>query len=360
MFNLDIKKESFADYSSKIISKKISCLISEIIEIPGIQRIRDDSKINDIIKYQLDFHKKNGRFNLLGVINIHYCTETDTNYLIDGQHRYEAVTILHNKHGHNPKIKIELVKVPKYEDLQENYRLINKNTPLPDLPPNTDINLIEKVFRNLEQKYPGMISNKPRPNRPHINFNRLQEALSLLKDKLNVKDSKGLLELVEEHNKTLSERNKDSFPDHKNISDSMWQKCKENIFYLGLYKFKEDDYCYKWVKDIYNHKTGKNLKTATKNRKKRIPKQVKTECWNNWMGEGARNGKCKCCGRIQLDILNFHAGHIISEKNGGLPESKNLIPICSSCNLSMGTENYQDYMKNHYSDNWEKIKQDFI
>ena len=147
-----------------------------------------------------------------------YCTETDTNYLIDGQHRYEAVTILHNKHGHNPKIKIELVKVPKYEDLQENYRLINKNTPLPDLPPNTDINLIEKVFRNLEQKYPGMISNKPRPNRPHINFNRLQEALSLLKDKLNVKDSKGLLELVEEHNKTLSERNKDSFPDHKNLS----------------------------------------------------------------------------------------------------------------------------------------------
>ena len=125
MFNLDIKKDSFADYSSKIVSKKISCLISETIEIPGIQRIRDDSKINDIIKYQLDFHKKNGRFNLLGVINIHYCTETDTNYLIDGQHRYEAVMVLYNKHGHNPKIKIELVKVPKYEDLQENYQLIN-------------------------------------------------------------------------------------------------------------------------------------------------------------------------------------------------------------------------------------------
>ena len=67
-----MKKDYFADYSSKILSKKIGCLISESIEIPGIQRIRDNTKINEIIKYQLDFHKKNGRFNLLGVISIHY------------------------------------------------------------------------------------------------------------------------------------------------------------------------------------------------------------------------------------------------------------------------------------------------
>ena len=100
------------------------------------------------------------------------------------------------------------------------------------------------------------------------------------------------------------------------------------------------------------------MKAISKSRKKPIPKKVKTECWDKWIGK-KRTGNCKCCGK-EIDVLNFHAGHIISEKNGGQTTISNLIPLCSPCNLSMATENCQTYMEKYYPDNWEKIKQEFI
>ena len=47
------------------------------LEIPNVQRITDDSKIIDIIKYQCNYFKNYGIFNIIGVINIHYCRENN-------------------------------------------------------------------------------------------------------------------------------------------------------------------------------------------------------------------------------------------------------------------------------------------
>ena len=356
MLGIDI--DALSDYSSKIVSKKISEILEQNIEIPLIQRIKNEKKVEEIIKYHLDFHKNKHKWNILGVINIHYCTETNSYYLIDGQHRFSALKKLYNNYGHNIKVRLEVVKVPNYIDLQENYKLINKNTPLPDLPDNIDVNILEKVVSYFSRQYDEMISSKLRANRPHIGFNRFQEATSVLIEYLNINESNKIIAVIEDHNKTLSGWDKDKFPDYRNISDNMWSKCHNNKFYLGLYKFKSDDYCFKWVKDIVQYKTGKTLKAISKSRKKPIPKKVKTECWDKWIGK-KRTGNCKCCGK-EIDVLNFHAGHIISEKNGGQTTISNLIPLCSPCNLSMATENCQTYMEKYYPDNWEKIKQEFI
>jgi hypothetical protein len=69
-------------------------LINFNIQIPTIQRIRDDTKVREIVEYQQKKLKEDGVCNFLGVINIHYCEENKNMYLIDGQHRYEAVKII--------------------------------------------------------------------------------------------------------------------------------------------------------------------------------------------------------------------------------------------------------------------------
>ena len=45
--------------------------------------------------------------------------------------------------------------------------------------------------------------------------------------------------------------------------------------------------------------------------------------------------------------MNFHCGHITSEKNGGDMTLNNLLPICALCNSSMGSVNMWDFIKMH-------------
>lgn len=43
--------------------------------------------------------------------------------------------------------------------------------------------------------------------------------------------------------------------------------------------------------------------------------------------------------------MSFHCGHIIPECKGGETILSNLKPICQKCNLSMGTNNMEEFMK---------------
>jgi hypothetical protein len=49
---------------------------------------------------------------------------------------------------------------------------------------------------------------------------------------------------------------------------------------------------------------------------------------------------CFCCEDIEITQITFECGHIISEFHGGETNVDNLLPICSTCNNSMGTENF--------------------
>jgi hypothetical protein len=82
-----------------------------------------------------------------------------------------------------------------------------------------------------------------------------------------------------------------------------------------------------------------------KQRKKTIPKVVKDLSWNKWIGENVARHKCLCCETNDISMSSFHCGHIIAEANGGLMSVENLRPICKACNLSMGTENMNDFKR---------------
>ena len=320
--------------------------------IPNEQRIRDDDKVNEIVDYQINQLKSKGWCNIMGLLNIHLCEENNQMFLVDGQHRYEAIRKINMTN--NIPVTFEIVLVQTMDELKDNYKIINKNTCLPEFPDTIDKNIPEDAAKYFKTKFPNIWSKSSRARRPHIYFNYFQEALGVIVEELRIQNKDQLLELIIERNKTISKWPLENYPDHKNISQPMITKCSENNLYLGLYKHVSDDFRYEWVRDIIKHNTGKDMKQRnTKSvKKKTIPKSLKTVIWDKHIGSDKRCALCICCKNNEIKVENFHAGHINSEKEGGQTNESNLLPVCSSCNLSMGIMNMELFVQNNFPDNY--------
>lgn len=57
------------------------------------------------------------------------------------------------------------------------------------------------------------------------------------------------------------------------------------------------------------------------------------------------DGLCLCCEDEEIDEDCFEAGHIIARDLRGQVSIDNLVPICFTCNRSMGTRNFYEYKK---------------
>ena len=83
--------------------------------------------------------------------------------------------------------------------------------------------------------------------------------------------------------------------------------------------------------------------------RKTIPKKIREQAWIDQFGDTMK-GKCYCCNtEFVHGDSNWHAGHIVSSKNGGSDDVTNIRIVCASCNLSMGTENMNDFKQRCYS-----------
>ena len=345
--------------NNKIITQlKIGDLLKEKILIPNKQRIRDDMKVNQIIDYQEKYYKnKHNHFNFIGTINIHCCKENGKNYLVDGQHRFKAMQNLFTKHHYsNFNVKVEIVIVENQTELKENYNLINKNTELPEFPEEANKNVVENVCRFFFTEYESMWTLKKRQIRPYLNKNHFQEAVAYLSAKfiksMNYNmDEEDLKEIIINKNKEMSSWTVEGYS--KQIRKiKKWPEflaiCKENDFFIGMYNYTNEEYCYNWIRDIVEQYTGEKLKKEKRKRKKSIPKKKRQEVWTANNGESL-SINCFCCNNQELNGMGaWECGHIISEANGGNLDTDNLKPICSGCNKSMGSKNMDDYMKEFY------------
>lgn len=85
-------------------------------------------------------------------------------------------------------------------------------------------------------------------------------------------------------------------------------------------------------------------KKQTKNKKKSIPKTIKNNIWNTYIGREKGIGECYCC-FSEIDSKHFECGHVISESEGGEISVENLRPVCSLCNKSMGSTDMNLFKK---------------
>lgn len=101
---------------------------------------------------------------------------------------------------------------------------------------------------------------------------------------------------------------------------------------------------------LFSNNNKKNEKKDEKkigSKKKYIPKALKMKVWNKHIGIEIGQSKCLCCNLVDISQLNFHCGHVISEKHGGQLNLENLRPICGSCNLSMGVVNMDSFIEQY-------------
>jgi hypothetical protein len=83
-------------------------------------------------------------------------------------------------------------------------------------------------------------------------------------------------------------------------------------------------------------------------KKKAIPKYIKTLVWNQYVGEHRAEASCACCRKTQINVRHFHCGHVLAEAKGGDSTLNNLRPICSNCNLAMGTMSMNEFAEKFF------------
>jgi 5-methylcytosine-specific restriction endonuclease McrA len=99
------------------------------------------------------------------------------------------------------------------------------------------------------------------------------------------------------------------------------------------------------IKTVANPETVPKKKVVTEwVNKVHIPKKVRTDVWNTFIGPSIPIHKCLCCLKTTICMTDFQVGHVVSEHDGGNLNIDNLRPICASCNISMGTTNMKDYV----------------
>ena len=86
--------------------------------------------------------------------------------------------------------------------------------------------------------------------------------------------------------------------------------------------------------------------------KQRIPKALREQVW---LKTNKQKFKVKCpirwCNN-EINVFDFHVGHIIPESKGGATRIDNLMPICAKCNLSMSN----NYTISHFSNAFTETK----
>lgn len=87
-----------------------------------------------------------------------------------------------------------------------------------------------------------------------------------------------------------------------------------------------------------------------------IKKKLQNEVWIKEFSSKT-SGKCpiyNCDKILSLDISNsWQCGHIVSFNNGGSATLNNLRPICPTCNQSMSSNNWNDWI-------YDKMHKDVI
>jgi hypothetical protein len=327
---------------------------AEII-IPYNQRLKDLDKVNEIVEYQRQYYNINNFYNYLGVINLHFCLENKKYYLVDGQHRYLSLKKMVENHI-DFDIAIEVIIIKEKNDLLENYNIINKNTPLPELSENINKLTHQLIFLHFENKFNKSWSLSKQPKRPYINKNHFQEAISYLLEKLSNDDPNYLIKLINDHNLRISKWNPCEIGNMEKLKNPLktLELCKNLGCFLGLYSHKEE-YHYKWVIDIIRIETGEEIKIVKRRRRKNIPKTIKQGVWNKYVGLEKGSIKCMVCNNETITQGYFAAGHVISEFNNGKITIDNLRPICNLCNQSMYTKNMYDFVRDHFPENVSKL-----
>lgn len=346
---------------------KMSYLIKEYklgnIIIPQFQREVDQGKILKIYKNQKKYKKKMQNWILQqGVLTICVLEISETNYklyLIDGQHRLLAMELLEKKDIiTDDEVLIQMKKCNSIKEMKIYFKTLNINSKIEIQYQCLENEFYEALINNFKSKLKSLFPNgfSRTKNITKTNqFHHIDQFIELfsLKKLKNTEYVDGInldVDLLLEKLIKINLEIKDKYDELKKNDDidnylykSTLTKLKKSGLYLSLKNVNFIDY-------LIGNKEEIIIKPQKK-KKRSIPKKIRIKLWESKFDDSAK-GNCYCC-NDNIDKTEFHAGHIISEYEGGDISLENLEPICKSCNSSMGIMNMYEF-KNKYYDKIEK------
>ena len=303
---------------STISCRKTSEILKLIPSIPSFQRLVDFNRVNDIFTCIKNDIEAGIKCVLPGCII--FAKNNKKYWIIDGLHRLEVYKRVLKDMKIDLYINCDEITVNDEEEARILFNKVNDTRMLPEMPEGVNVSIVKGVVDYFVAKYPMIFSNSKsgKCHRPHIHFNGFQEALAKVLIDYPYLDDKDVIHSIEDMNEKF----------YKEDKSSEYIKYKENAklkggFYLGIVPN------YGWLDKIF-----KNNSSHVK--RQSIPYNIRIKVWVKQNGE-QWSGKCCICSNT-INITNFHCGHDIAVSKGGETVVDNLKPICSTCNLSMGTK----------------------
>jgi len=269
-------------------------------------------------------------------------------FIIDGQHRLEMVKKLYydyNKFEDNHKFTFCWFKVSSQEELESLFTSINKDSIKNEYYITQDITdriKINTFIEEFKQHY-NIYFNKKTSSSANSRIFSIEE----FRDKLieieffRINYDKSPSELID----VLKSKNDDFYTINRyntelaNNPDSFYQDEKHKMKDKIILALKKNNFI-QWLKNpcLEPYHLKRHIK-------KPISQKLRKQVWKKEFGTACQDCcPIKDCNNVLKNEKNaWHAGHIVSEHNGGQTILENLRPICPQCNLDMGSCNWLDY-----------------
>lgn len=310
---------------------KYAILASELaslkVEFPGFQRDVAEEHVQQMIEHQTRLFRTFGYYLFLGCLE--FARHKGVFYCIDGQHRYHAICALVQASPLTDfEVVIEIMETPCLDEAEELFQLVNMSKPLPSFLLQQPDPLVsddpkrgaQTLREYLRKEYKAYGSKSEKPQRPNINVDAFVD--TVYKRYILGENVIEWFEQENEAHRVYLEMQRENEPIAKCL-EAIHKKTGKAL-YLGCY----------WLDSLVN----------------KLSAPIRQKVWKTWYSmqpaeAKSANGEilCPCCESVRIDAGHFHAGHRVSFKNGGTHSVENLIPLCATCNLSMGVMNYDEY-----------------
>jgi 5-methylcytosine-specific restriction endonuclease McrA len=266
----------------------------------------------------------------------------NTWYIVDGQHRIEMAKLLYETRQVEDELIFCWYKCRTEDDMRLLFNSINQDSTKNQFyiqQSNFDQLIINEFIKSLKTFYKGAFAKKKTSMGKIKTIEEFRDDLIHSGFFKNKGSTQILLDMLKQLNTEFYTIARFGIEYQEN-PDNYYKDELKHIKEGTIFSLKQTNFI-EWMTDktkdpIHRHKKGK----------KRIGKKLRDSCWIQEFGKADRQTcPISTCSHIitKHDTDTWHAGHVISEYNGGDTHISNLRPLCKECNLDMSSMNWIDY-----------------
>ena len=350
----------------KIISMEtiVQYVEKGVIITPRFQREIQEDKVMSIVEEYERLFKSNQNYFIKHGYTLSLCKlgEKKELYLIDGQHRLEAMKYLtENEYSGDVIVRIQVCKT--LTDMKRDFKLLNSNSNMPIMYTDFENEFLQhtlfKVKQNLKREYIDMFNRNKNGSKTQTHRMHLDTFLELIEpekvkhlyeaSQKDIGDYKFLEKMIRRVNRLVKEKFEE-FQQNQQLDYYIKSKDMKIVhgkqFYLSL-----DNVI--WVDELFHlgdetEEYVPQIKVKPiEYKKQKIPKSLQRKVVSSHFEDESHVAPCFVCS-TQINRDNVSIGHIVPEYLGGKTVEDNLRCICKSCNSSMGIENMLVFKQEYF------------